>query len=154
MTLGTGLLIDLAVTTNWVKIILYQAIAGVGAGPLFQAPMIAMQSHLPHKDIAAASSASMFLRNLSSSVSIIVGSVILQKNLGGSLTEGGARSEVSSTDYASAMKLMWIFYTAMAGIMTLAAVLIENMPRQNKSEQMASTRLEDVSLSDDGIDSK
>lgn len=47
MTLGTGLFIDLGAHSGWAKIIIYQVIAGIGVGPNFQAPLIAMQSLVP-----------------------------------------------------------------------------------------------------------
>lgn len=134
MTLGTGLLIDLGATTNWAKIILFLGVAGFGAGPLFQCPMIAFQSHLPQKDIAAASSVSMFLRSLSSSASIIVGSVLLQSKLGSTVITVETDSPASAAKYVSAMKVMWIFYTAMSGLMTLVNVFIEKMPAQAHAE--------------------
>jgi MFS family permease len=47
MTIGTGLFIDLRADSSWAKIIIYQAIAGIGVGPNFQAPLIALQSLVP-----------------------------------------------------------------------------------------------------------
>jgi MFS family permease len=47
MTLGFGLFIDLDVNSSWAKIIVYQIIAGIGVGPNFQAPLIALQSLVP-----------------------------------------------------------------------------------------------------------
>jgi hypothetical protein len=47
MTLGFGLFIDLDVDSSWAKIIIYQIIAGIGVGPNFQSPLIALQSLVP-----------------------------------------------------------------------------------------------------------
>lgn len=47
MTLGTGLFINLGANSSWAKIILYQIIAGIGVGPNFQSPLIALQSLVP-----------------------------------------------------------------------------------------------------------
>ncbi len=47
MTLGFGLLINLNVNSSWAKIIIYQMIAGIGVGPNFQSPLIALQSLVP-----------------------------------------------------------------------------------------------------------
>jgi MFS family permease len=47
MTLGTGLFIDLGPNAGWAKIIIYQIIAGIGVGPNFQSPLIALQSLVP-----------------------------------------------------------------------------------------------------------
>ncbi|KAJ4508999.1 hypothetical protein HRR86_007549 [Exophiala dermatitidis] len=129
MTTGTGLFIDFGAHTNWVKIILFQMVAGLGAGPLFQAPMIAFQSHLAQKDIAAASSASSFLRSLSSSMSIVIGSVLLQKRLArGQLTPDKGSAAISPSEYVSAMRLMWTFFTAISALIVIISLLIEKMP--------------------------
>ncbi|CAI4215904.1 unnamed protein product [Parascedosporium putredinis] len=133
MTLGTGLLISLGAKTDWAKIMVFQVIVGLGAGPLFQAPMIALQAHLPQKDVAAASSASQFLRSLSTSMSIVIGTVLLQANHGGNqLTEAVSTPEAAQ-GYVDAMKYMWIFYTAMAGVMVATCMFIKKMPVQDKS---------------------
>jgi hypothetical protein len=47
MTLGFGLFIDFGVNSSWAKIIVYQIIAGIGVGPNFQSPLIALQSLVP-----------------------------------------------------------------------------------------------------------
>lgn len=47
MTVGFGLFIDLGVNSSWAKIIIFQIIAGIGVGPNFQAPLIALQSLVP-----------------------------------------------------------------------------------------------------------
>ena len=76
MTLGFGLLIDLPAAPGWAKIILYQIIAGVGVGPNFQSPLIALQSTVDGHDIASATSAFGFIRQLSTSLSVVLGGVI------------------------------------------------------------------------------
>ncbi|KAI0014098.1 major facilitator superfamily domain-containing protein [Xylariaceae sp. FL0662B] len=132
MTLGTGLLIDLDPIQNWPKIIIFQILAGLGAGPLFQAPIIALQSHLKPSQVPAAMSAFTFMRNLFSAVSIVVGSVFLQHKLGGgSLTQVGraaSDSEASGVDngtYMSALRILWAFYTAVCGVMLFASMFIK-----------------------------
>jgi MFS family permease len=47
MTLGFGLFIDLGPNSSWAKIIIYQIVAGIGVGPNFQSPLIALQSLVP-----------------------------------------------------------------------------------------------------------
>lgn len=78
MTLGYGLFIDLTATSSWAKIILYQIVAGLGVGPLFQAPLIALQSSVPKGDIAAATSTFQFVRNFATAISVVIGSVVFQ----------------------------------------------------------------------------
>jgi MFS family permease len=52
-TLGFGLLTNLDAHSSWAKIVLYQIVTGLGVGPLFQAPLIALQTLVPPRDIAA-----------------------------------------------------------------------------------------------------
>ncbi|KAH8880418.1 MFS general substrate transporter [Thozetella sp. PMI_491] len=133
MTLGTGLFISFGSATEWAKIILFELVAGLGVGPLFQCPMIALQSHVLPEDVAMASSAMTFSRNLFTSTSIVVGSVILQRALGaGSLTPGTGESEASNAaavadkeEYASALRIMWIFYTCMSSLMVIASFFVK-----------------------------
>ncbi|ESU09468.1 hypothetical protein FGSG_03726 [Fusarium graminearum PH-1] len=45
MAIGTGLFISLGQRKEWVKLVIFQIIAGLGCGVLFQNPMIALQTH-------------------------------------------------------------------------------------------------------------
>lgn len=70
---------------------------------------------------------------------IVIGTVLLQKNLGaGELSDRSGSAESSAT-YAAAMKLMWIFYTAMSGFMVFMTIFIEKMPNEHKDEAASST---------------
>ncbi|KAH5414444.1 hypothetical protein HBI47_152680 [Parastagonospora nodorum] len=81
MTLGFGLFIDFDVNSSWAKIIIYQIIAGIGVGPNFQSPLIALQSLVPKRDIATATATFGFTRNIGSAISVVVGSVIFQNEM-------------------------------------------------------------------------
>ncbi|KAA6415833.1 MAG: major facilitator superfamily transporter [Lasallia pustulata] len=81
MTLGFGLYIDLPAHPSWARIILYQIIAGLGVGPNFQSPLIALQSLVQPKDIATATATFGFTRNLASSISVVLGGVIFQNGM-------------------------------------------------------------------------
>ncbi|KAF2788415.1 hypothetical protein K505DRAFT_366486 [Melanomma pulvis-pyrius CBS 109.77] len=81
MTIGFGLFIDLGPNSSWAKIIIYQIVAGMGVGPNFQSPLIALQSLVPKRDIATATATFGFVRNLGSAISIVVGSVIFQNQM-------------------------------------------------------------------------
>ncbi|KAF2009827.1 multidrug resistance protein fnx1 [Aaosphaeria arxii CBS 175.79] len=81
MTIGFGLFIDLGPRSSWAKIIIYQIIGGIGVGPNFQSPLIALQSLVPKRDVATATSTFGFVRNLGSAISIVVGSVIFQNRI-------------------------------------------------------------------------
>ena len=126
MTVGTGLFICFEPKIVLWKLILFQAIAGIGAGPLFQAPMIALQSQVKQRDVAAANSAFTFLRNLITSLSTVIGGVVLQRGLGTDSFTGATHvSETKDSDqYAKALGKMWIFYTAFCGVMLFSSLWV------------------------------
>lgn len=97
MILGTGLFIDSGPKRVVLKIVVYQIIAGIGAGPSFQATLVAFQSHLVGKEnlLASAIAAVNFLRNLSTTLSVVVGGVILQQD-GGVDVKSNLHSSFSS----------------------------------------------------------
>ncbi|KAI5206817.1 MFS general substrate transporter [Aureobasidium subglaciale] len=139
MTLGTGLFISFGSKMELWKIILFQIVAGIGVGPLFQAPMIALQSVVKQRDVAAANSAFTFLRSLITSLSIVIGGVVLQRGLGsGSLTGSGhvsAGGGEESQNYANALSNMWIFYTAFCGVMLMATFWIGKVDLNAKAKK-------------------
>ncbi|KAK1658716.1 major facilitator superfamily transporter [Colletotrichum godetiae] len=139
-TLGNGLFISFGLSTQWAKIVVFQMITGFGAGVLFQSPMISIQTHMKQADTAAAMSAFTFLRSLFSSMSIVIGTVLLQHNLGGGeLTaeklgseEGSDRTPgTSQSSYMSALRVMWAFFTGVSGCMLLAAIFIKPKPKKS-----------------------
>ncbi|GAC94361.1 hypothetical protein PHSY_001932 [Pseudozyma hubeiensis SY62] len=143
MTLGSGLFISFKTEREWAKIIAFQVVTGLGAGLLFQSPMIALQSHLHQRDIAAAMSAYNFLRNLCTSISVVIGSVLIQHSLpkGSSITSLHATSSESATkqQYMTGLRNMWTFYTALCGLMIVACAFIKQKRTAPKSEEEAST---------------
>ncbi|EHK40291.1 hypothetical protein TRIATDRAFT_302688 [Trichoderma atroviride IMI 206040] len=139
MTLGFGLLIDLGANANWAKIIIFQIIAGIGAGPIFQSPLIALQTNVEPRDIGAATASFQFLRQLGTSTSVVIGGVIfdnemqkqqayLIRELGPELASKlsgaeaassvflvaglkGHQRDVAKTAYWNSMQKMFIAYT-------------------------------------------
>lgn len=81
MTLGFGLFIDLGDDRNWAKIIVFQIIAGIGVGPNFQSPLIALQTNVEPRDIGSATASFGFLRQLGTSISVVVGGVIFNNQM-------------------------------------------------------------------------
>ncbi len=138
-TLGTGLFIDFGTSVSWPRIIVFELVAGLGAGLLFQSPMIALQSHLRQSDISAAMSAFTFLRNLSTSTSIVIGTVLIQHTIGsGSLTtiiDQGSSGAVGRTQYVLGLRNMWIFYTCTASVTILATFFIKSKALKKKETQ-------------------
>jgi hypothetical protein len=81
MTLGFGLFVDLEPRANWTKIIIYQLVAGIGVGPNFQAPLIALQTTVQPRDMASATGTFAFVRQLFASISIVIGGVVFQNGM-------------------------------------------------------------------------
>lgn len=152
MTLGFGLFIDLNATSSWAKIILYQIVAGIGVGPNFQGPLLALQSLIEPRDIATATATLGFTRNLATSISVVIGGVVFQNamqqqlpalrqalgtstaNLLSGRSAGAnvmivrrlppAQREVAKAAFAQSLRKLWILYVAMsaAGIIVSAFI--------------------------------
>jgi hypothetical protein len=144
MTLGFGLFYDLDSYSNWAKIIIYEIVAGVGVGPNFQAPLISLQSAVDRRDIGSATSTFQFIRQLATSISIVVGAVVFQnemqkqyptllKELGPELASElsggsagasitlvrsltGQEGDIARGAYFTSLRPMYIMYTAFAGL--------------------------------------
>jgi MFS family permease len=78
MTIGIGLLISLDSTPNLGKAIGFMIVVGLGFGPNFGAPLIALQTRIRSSDIAAGTSAFSFVRMVSGAIGVVVGQVIFQ----------------------------------------------------------------------------
>ncbi|KAF4500691.1 DHA14-like major facilitator efflux transporter (MFS transporter) [Fusarium agapanthi] len=132
MTLGIGLFISLGQRKEWPKLVIAEVIAGLGCGVLFQNPMIALQTHVRQRDMAATMSAYTFMRGLFVSISIVAGTVFIQRTVhGGNLTavsSDRAQGETDKHGYVSGLRVMWAFYTALCGLMLVSAVFIKPKP--------------------------
>ena len=80
-TIGEGLLIKLNVDSSLPTILIFQLIAGFGAGLLFEPPLIALQATTSQKDIATATGTFSFIRSLSTSLAAVIGGVIFQNGM-------------------------------------------------------------------------
>lgn len=80
--LGYALFVDLGPRVNWAKLVVYQIIAGIGVGPNFQAPLIALQNNIEPRDIGSATSCFTFLRQMGTSISVVIGGVIFNNEMG------------------------------------------------------------------------
>ncbi|KAB5578733.1 major facilitator superfamily domain-containing protein [Coniochaeta sp. 2T2.1] len=142
MTLGYGLFIDLGPKANWAKIICFQLVAGIGVGPNFQSPLISLQTTVHPRDIASATATFGFIRQLATSVSVVIGGVVFQNEMqkqyprllselgpdtANLLTGGNAGAsvglvakipghagEVARAAYWTSLKTMYIMYVAFA----------------------------------------
>jgi MFS family permease len=143
LTLGFALFTDLPAKPSWPRIVIYQIIAGIGVGPNFQSPMLALQNSVAPHDIAPATATFGFVRQLANAISVVLGGVLLQSQLYSHraemldagievrvvdlLTGGSAISSVMEIDrlpkyprevarqaFASSMSKMWLMYVCMA----------------------------------------
>ena len=164
MTLGFGLFIDLPSRRHsWARIIVYQIIAGLGAGPNFQAPLIALQSKVHPQDIASATALFGFTRNLSTAMSVVIGGVIFQNGM--NTREASLRASVGQTvavelggagagastkivgdlppaqrdavtkAYTNSLKMMWVFFTCVSAVGVAVSLVIEKRKLSKLHEQ-------------------
>lgn len=161
-TLGYGLFINLKPYTSWPRIIIYQLISGIGIGPNFQAPLIAIQATMRPADVATATSTFGFLRQLSTSASIVFGGVLYQNVIKDSapkiidavgpelapaflgtiagtniekmhlLTE--KQKQVVAEEYTHALSRMWIFYTCISAVGIVFSLFIKRRELSKKHE--------------------
>lgn len=153
MTIGYGLFVNFNAYTGLTKLIIFQIIAGVGTGPLFQAPIIALQAHINPRDIGTATATLGFVRQLATSSSVVIGEVVFQNQmlkkqatlnaalgpqLAPELSGGkiGANTQIIDTlpageksvvrvAFADSLQPMWIMYCCFAGLGFLLTLLIK-----------------------------
>lgn len=146
MTIGNGLYINLGVGSSVGKIVGYQMLSGLGAGFLFQTPIIAIQAMVSQEDTATATATIGFIRNMATAASIVIGGVVFQNSMGqrqSSLLASGMSSSMAAqmsgdsaaasiesikfiTDpeqllavreaFAWSLRNMWILYTCMSAV--------------------------------------
>ncbi|CAJ2499934.1 Uu.00g027870.m01.CDS01 [Anthostomella pinea] len=177
LTLGFGLFIALGAEVSWAKLIVFQIIAGIGVGPNFQSPLIALQSSVEPHEIASATGTFQFIRQLATSISVVIGGVVFQNgmnrqyphllaelgpelanqlsggNAGGSVelvaSLQGHEGTVARTAYWNSLRDLWIMYTAFAA----AGLLISPLVGQRKlSNQHTEHKTGLKSLKPDGAD--
>ena len=166
LTLGLGLFIDLQPHREWTRIILYQLIVGVGLGMVFQPPLVALQTHLRGADVAAGTSAFLFLRPLSYGVSAVVGQLLLQSQMKTKYSQmlradisprvaatlafedtvkgtplikylTGAQQAVVRSAVTNGLEKIWIFYTVIAFVGLVASFCIVGSTNRENGEQGA-----------------
>jgi MFS family permease len=81
LTLGMGLFIQFNATTPLGTIIGCELIEGIGAGLLFEPPLIAIQSMVSQDDTATATATFGFVRNIGTCLSIVIGGVVFQNSM-------------------------------------------------------------------------
>ena len=155
LTLGFGLFTNFPSRLSWVRVVIYQLILALGIGPLFQTPLIALQSWTKHEDISSANSLYSFTREMSSSVGVVVAQIIAQNRLKQSmpgLLRAGLPSDLVSSlsrDFTAmsssrisalskphqehlgraltdSLRYVWTLETAIAGIAFMSSLLLRH----------------------------
>lgn len=146
MTVGNGLFINLGASSTLGEIVGYQIVSGVGAGLLFQTPIIAIQAMVSQEDTATATATLGFIRNMATACSIVIGGVVFQNSMSkmkGSLLASGMSETLAEKltgpsaeanieyikdidnpaqvlavreAFAWSMRNMWILYTCMSAL--------------------------------------
>ncbi|KAF2146450.1 uncharacterized protein K452DRAFT_241213 [Aplosporella prunicola CBS 121167] len=163
MTLGYGLFTNITANSSWAKLILFQIVAGLGVGPNFQSPLIALQAMVQPRDIATATATFGFTRNMATAISIVIGSVVfqnqmqaksstLQEALGPKLAaqlsggSAGANTEivdalpsqqrsVARVAFADSLATMWIVYVCFSAAGLLCSFLIVKKTLTHQHEE-------------------
>jgi hypothetical protein len=81
MTLSTGLLVSLPTYLDLTRLIPFLIILGIGFGPNFHAPLLALQAKLQPTDMAAGTATFSFVRMLSGAIGIVLCQVVYQSDL-------------------------------------------------------------------------
>lgn len=166
MTIGIGLLISLTNTRDLAKIIIFLIIIGIGFGPNFNAPLIALQTRIRKSDMAAGTSIFGFIRMVSGAIGVVVGQVVFQLLMrprlsafveagltsefadalaGGEAISQAARitvlaeqqSVVVRREIAEALRGVWIFYTVVSGIGLCVSCAIKRAKLETGSNDKA-----------------
>ncbi|CAJ0550996.1 Ff.00g109260.m01.CDS01 [Fusarium sp. VM40] len=181
MTLGMGLMINLDIDLNWPKLVSFQILTGIGVGMNFEGPLLAVQTVVPHKDVAAATTAMSFIRTMATAVSVVIGGVLFQNemksenqalvdSLGPELAKlfDGASASASvelvktlpaepqlivRTAFFHSLKKMWMMYTAFSGVGLLLGFFIraQHLSKEHKDAQLGIVNTSYVSMLEDRV---
>jgi hypothetical protein len=80
-TLGFGLFYILPDHRAWAKIIILQIVVGIGVGPNFQSPLLALQSNVSAQDNATVTALFGFVRNIATAIGVVIGAVIFDNKM-------------------------------------------------------------------------
>ena len=154
LAIGTGLYIKIDADSSLGMVLGFEAVAGIGAGLLFEPPMIALQAAVKQDDVATATATFGFVRNLATSMSIVIGGVVIQNSMAmrksalmlaglspsllTDFTGGDAAANVEiiktipdagqraavTEAFAYSLRNMWILMTAVAAAGLLVSVFV------------------------------
>ncbi|RDW92636.1 MFS transporter-3 [Coleophoma crateriformis] len=154
MTVGAGLYITFSKSTTIAKIIGIEIVGGIGAGCLFEPPLIALQAFTSQEKTAAVTSTFGFVRPFAQSLSLVLGLVIFQNSMSlqipgleaagipssvtSLLSDGEAAANVMIVSalpdardrgvvadaFVWSLRNMWIMYTCFSAMAGVASVFI------------------------------
>lgn len=162
MTVGVGLLISLHVSDSIGKMIAILIVLGIGFGPNFGAPLIALQTRVRESDIATGTAAFGFVRMIFGAIGVVAGQVVFQllitphfddfvgagiaPEIANQLARGEAVSltqtvaglpqsqrDVVRQGMTSALKGTWILYTVVSGLGLLVSFGIKRTRLQREA---------------------
>ena len=81
LSVGFGMLIHLNATSPLSQIIGFQMVSGAGSGLMFEPPLIAIQAHVSQDDTSTATATLGFVRNIGTSISVVIGGVLFQNGM-------------------------------------------------------------------------
>ncbi|GIZ38599.1 hypothetical protein CKM354_000201100 [Cercospora kikuchii] len=172
LTLGTGLFIGLPVKIVVWRLVVSQLGVAVGISPLFQAPLMGLQTSISRADIPRAYGFYVFLRTLSSAISLAFGQVVLQSALEArtrALVAQGVPAETAHslshdvttilsfsgsaeqahalrTSMARSLDRVWMMYTAFAILGVVGSVCISNDPLVEDEDPQCDARSPETEL--------
>ena len=125
MTIGLGLFTNLDERSTKVKILLFEIVAGLGMGPLFQAPLIALQAMTPPQDIASSVATFHLIRNIATSSSVVIGGRV------------DPQRAVAHDVFANAFKNLWTMYVVISalGLLLSFAIPKKSLPKLHKETE-------------------
>ncbi|KAK3703017.1 hypothetical protein LTR37_014747 [Vermiconidia calcicola] len=155
MTTGIGLYIHFGVHTTVAEIVACGVLGGIGVGLLSEGPLLAIQNSVSQANTATATAAFGFVRNMATSISIVIGGVIFQNGMDGqhsalrvigidnamldALSGGKAAANLELIDsiedlaqrgvvlqaFANSLRNIWIAFTCISAISVLAGIFIQ-----------------------------
>jgi EmrB/QacA subfamily drug resistance transporter len=134
MVLGTLLIAFMSPATSVPQAILFMIVAGLGAGPFFSLPMVAVQNALPASRLGVSTAAVRYLGQLGASLGIaVVGTVVASSSSGSLLSHlpGDATSKIALDD---ALRHGFSAVLVFALITLVVAFLLKDQPAQAVQE--------------------
>ncbi|KAF2634359.1 MFS general substrate transporter [Massarina eburnea CBS 473.64] len=177
MTVGIGLLITFSASLDVGKIIGFLVIIGIGFGPNFHAPLIALQTRIQEADIGSGTSAFGFVRMIGGAIGVVVGQVVFQLLMqphfdsfldagitydfavaiagGQSISKADQVSRlpesqrlVVKSGMADALKGVWIVYTVVSGLGLLISFGIARKKLETKSNESSVVQDPEVNMAE------